>query len=106
MDTDLTILPTKYLDELRKSGEDELNSTHANIHVSNADRQSTISLFIASQGVLGSYTNLNDMKYNDLFIKVLTHCLNPNINEFIKYAQDEIKYSFEADMSNFEDDGM
>jgi hypothetical protein len=34
MDTDLTILSPKYLDELRKSGLDELNATHANIHVS------------------------------------------------------------------------
>lgn len=33
MDTDVTMLALKYLNELRKSGLDELNATHANIHV-------------------------------------------------------------------------
>jgi hypothetical protein len=37
MDADVTVLASKYLDELRKSGVDELNATHANIHVRNAD---------------------------------------------------------------------
>lgn len=36
MDTDLTMLSSKYLEELRKSGLDGLNATHANIHVSGA----------------------------------------------------------------------
>lgn len=34
MDTDVTILNTKYLDELRNTEVEGLNSTHANIHVS------------------------------------------------------------------------
>jgi len=38
MDTDVTVLALKYLDELRKSGLDELNATHANIHVSSHDK--------------------------------------------------------------------
>jgi hypothetical protein len=40
MDADVTILASKYLDELRKSGLDELNATHANIHVSHRNSYS------------------------------------------------------------------
>ncbi|KAF2820880.1 cytochrome P450 [Ophiobolus disseminans] len=87
MDTDLTILAPKYLEELRKSGLDALNATHANIH-----------------NVLGDYTNLTEMKHNDHFIKAITHCLNPNINEFMKHIQDEVNYSFKVDMPKFEGD--
>ncbi|KAF2798683.1 cytochrome P450 [Melanomma pulvis-pyrius CBS 109.77] len=85
MDTDVTVLALKYLDELRKSGLDELNATHANIH-----------------NVLGGYTNLNEMKFNDHFIKAISHCLNPNINEFMKYMQDELSFSFKVDIPDFE----
>jgi len=34
IDIDITILNTKYLDELRNTDMEGLNSTHANIHVS------------------------------------------------------------------------
>jgi cytochrome P450 len=46
------------------------------------------------------------MKYNDHFIKAITHCLNPNLNEFMRHIQDEINYSFNVDMPNFESNGM
>lgn len=36
MDTDITIVPQKYLDELRLSPPEKLSSTHANIHVSSS----------------------------------------------------------------------
>ncbi|KAF2115523.1 cytochrome P450 [Lophiotrema nucula] len=85
MDTDVTVLALKYLDELRKSGLNQLNATHANIH-----------------NVLGGYTNLNEMKFNDQFIKVISHHLNPNINEFMKYMQDELSFSIKVDTPNFE----
>ncbi|KAI9708934.1 MAG: hypothetical protein M1820_003628 [Bogoriella megaspora] len=84
MDTDVTVLALKYLDELRKSGLNELNATHANIH-----------------NVLGGYTNLDEMKSNDQFIKSISHCLNPNINEFMRYAQDELSYGLKVDMPDF-----
>jgi hypothetical protein len=56
--------------------------------------------------VIGTYTNLNEMKTNDHFIKSITHCLNPNINEFMRYIQDEVNYSFKVDMPRFEGDSM
>ena len=55
--------------------------------------------------MLGAYTNLEEMKANHNFIKVISHYLNPNINEFMKYIQDELDYSFKVDMPAFEDDG-
>lgn len=56
--------------------------------------------------MLGSYTNLNEMKYKDHFIKTISHCLNPNINESMKYMQDEVNYGFKVNMPTFEGDGM
>jgi hypothetical protein len=41
MDTDVTILNTKYLDELRNTEAEGLNSTHANIHVSCSKHRAT-----------------------------------------------------------------
>ena len=55
--------------------------------------------------MLGAYTNLDEMKANYNFIKVISYYLNPYINEFIKYIQDELDYSFKVDIPIFEDDG-
>lgn len=55
---------------------------------------------------MGGYTNLNEMKINDQFIKVISHYLNPNINEFMKHAQEELNFSLNVDMPKFEGHGM
>ncbi|KAF2001346.1 hypothetical protein P154DRAFT_433042, partial [Amniculicola lignicola CBS 123094] len=88
METDVTVIAPTYLGKLPKTTLDELTTTHANIH-----------------NVLGGYTGLNEMNYNDHFLEVLSHSLNSNMNEFMKYVQDEVNFSFKKDFPEFEDNG-
>lgn len=76
-DTDVTILPMKYLEQIRSFPKHKLNRTHALLKV-----------------IVPKWTGLSLLLESDLVSRSLLDKLMPNFDMFLKNATDESKYSF------------
>lgn len=80
-DTDMLVLPPKYVDELRVLPASVASPTVAHAH-----------------NLMGSHTNMNIILRNNLHFRTLVEKLTPNLNSLTAPMQDELNYAIERDL--------
>ncbi|RYC60955.1 hypothetical protein CHU98_g5252 [Xylaria longipes] len=85
-DADITILPMKYLDELRLVSVDVLSSKKA-----------------AVANFMPKWTNMGVMATSDLHIRVLNNRLNPNLPKYLSLAKSELDEFWTTEVPQCED---
>ncbi|KAF2478137.1 putative cytochrome P450 [Lindgomyces ingoldianus] len=86
LDSDLLVLSNKYLDELRLLPNTKLSNVHAQV-----------------KNMLGKYTYTTFLLESDQHVRVLQNHLTPNLQTFLRRAEEELDYSFQADIPQNED---
>ena len=84
-DTDIAIISTKYIDEIRKLPEDVISVTEAHI-----------------QNLVGEYSGVDIARTSDLHNRALLRELTPNIGLFIPWIKDELDFAIRTEMPQTE----
>ncbi|KID89997.1 cytochrome P450, partial [Metarhizium majus ARSEF 297] len=105
-DTDITVLPIKYLDEMRLIPRSKLNGKKAQVNVrklrhpfSNAHNSaSPVMTLIGSQNLVPKWTWTQVMMDSDLHVSVLNAKLNPELAKYMDIAYGELEYGWNLDV--------
>ncbi|EFQ94124.1 hypothetical protein PTT_08282 [Pyrenophora teres f. teres 0-1] len=85
-DRDITIIPFKYLEELRSMPRTVLNATHAQ-----------------AANLCAQYTHVDFLFHSDLLLRVVNNKLTPNLNMYVNWAQEEMNEAFHSNMPRTDD---
>ncbi|PLB51301.1 cytochrome P450 [Aspergillus steynii IBT 23096] len=86
-DTDMLVLPPKYVDDIRKLPNHVASPTVAHVH-----------------NLMGSSTNMHIILRSNLHFRTLQLKLTPNLNSLTAPMQDEVNYAVEKELTTSEDE--
>ncbi|KAB8210218.1 cytochrome P450 [Aspergillus parasiticus] len=86
-DTDMLVLPFKYVDDIRKLPNDVASPTVAHVH-----------------NLMGSSTNMHIILRNNLHFRTLQLKLTPHLNTLTHPMQDEVNFAIEHELTKSEDE--
>ncbi|KAJ5720789.1 cytochrome P450 [Penicillium malachiteum] len=86
-DTDMLVLPPKYVDDIRKLPNHVASPTVAHVH-----------------NLMGSSTNMHIILRSNLHFRTLQLKLTPNLNALTRPMQDEVNYAIEHELTDSEDE--
>lgn len=86
-DTDMLVLPPKYVEDIRKLPNDVASPTLAHVH-----------------NLMGASTNMHIILRNNLHFRTLQLKLTPNLNSLTRPMQEEVNYAVEKELPKSEDE--
>ncbi|KAJ5915486.1 cytochrome P450 [Penicillium verhagenii] len=86
-DTDMLVLPPKYVDDIRKLPNHVASPTVAHVH-----------------NLMGSSTNMHIILRSNLHFRTLQLKLTPNLNALTRPMQDEVNFAIEQELTKSEDE--
>ncbi|XDG04700.1 hypothetical protein ABKA04_004315 [Annulohypoxylon sp. FPYF3050] len=86
-DTDMLVLPYKYVEDIRKLPNSVASPTVAHVH-----------------NLMGSATNMHIILRNNLHFRTLQLKLTPNLNSLTRPMQEEVNFAVEKELADSEDE--
>ena len=96
LDGDISILPTKYLDELRQLSSEKLSGVKAQSLVSPHPFNQI--LMLTRKNIVHQYTYTTFVLESTLHVRVLQNKLTPNLAKYLDMAEMELDYGWNIEI--------